>query len=67
MGKEARGVWGHLSDGDCEGKLLWEFPKLIFRGARQDDVIHQDEDVPLIGARFFLLSQQAFYKSRVPS
>lgn len=35
MGKEARGVWGHLSDGDCEGKLLWEFPKLIFRGAHR--------------------------------
>jgi hypothetical protein len=35
MGKEARGVWGHLTDGDCEGKLLWEFPKLIFRGAHR--------------------------------
>jgi hypothetical protein len=35
MGKEASGVWGHLTDGDCEGKLLWEFPKLIFRGAHR--------------------------------
>jgi hypothetical protein len=35
MGKEARGVWGHLADGDCEGKLLWEHPKLIFRGAHR--------------------------------
>jgi len=33
MGKEASGVWGQLSDGDSEGKLLWEPPKLIFRGA----------------------------------
>ncbi len=33
MGKELSGVWGHLTEGDCEGKLLWEFPKLIFRGA----------------------------------
>ena len=35
MSKEARGVWGHLADGDCEGKLLWEHPKLIFRGAHR--------------------------------
>ncbi|HJV42679.1 DUF3052 domain-containing protein [Caulobacter sp.] len=33
MGKEASGVWGQLSDGESEGKLLWEPPKLIFRGA----------------------------------
>ena len=33
MGKEARGVWGQLSDGESDGKLLWEPPKLIFRGA----------------------------------
>ena len=33
MGKEARGVWGQLSDGESDGKLLWEHPKLIFRGA----------------------------------
>lgn len=32
MGKEAR-AWGQLSDGESEGKLLWEPPKLIFRGA----------------------------------
>ena len=35
MGREARGVWGHLSDGEGEGKLLWEPPKLIFRGAHR--------------------------------
>lgn len=33
MGKEASGVWGQLSEGESEGKLLWEPPKLIFRGA----------------------------------
>ena len=33
MGKEARDVWGQLSDGESDGKLLWEHPKLIFRGA----------------------------------
>ena len=33
MGKEISGVWGQLSDGESDGKLLWEFPKLIFRGA----------------------------------
>jgi hypothetical protein len=33
MGKEASGVWGQLSDGESDGKLLWEPPKLIFRGA----------------------------------
>lgn len=33
MGREARGVWGRLSEGESEGKLLWEPPKLIFRGA----------------------------------
>ncbi len=33
MGKEAKGVWGQLSDGESDGKLLWEHPKLIFRGA----------------------------------
>lgn len=33
MGREASGVWGQLSDGESEGKLLWEPPKLIFRGA----------------------------------
>jgi len=33
MGKEAKGVWGQLSDGESDGKLLWEPPKLIFRGA----------------------------------
>jgi hypothetical protein len=33
MGKEASGVWGLLTDGESEGKLLWEPPKLIFRGA----------------------------------
>jgi len=32
MGKEAR-AWGQLSDGESDGKLLWEPPKLIFRGA----------------------------------
>jgi hypothetical protein len=35
MGKEAKGVWGQLSDGEGPGKLLWEPPKLIFRGAFQ--------------------------------
>jgi len=33
MGKEAKGVWGQLRDGEGPGKLLWEPPKLIFRGA----------------------------------
>jgi len=33
MGKEASGVWGLLTDGESEGKLVWEPPKLIFRGA----------------------------------
>lgn len=33
MGKEAKGVWGQLSDGESDGKLVWEPPKLIFRGA----------------------------------
>ncbi|MBC7669173.1 MAG: DUF3052 family protein [Gemmatimonadaceae bacterium] len=33
MGKEAKGVWGQLADGESDGKLLWEPPKLIFRGA----------------------------------
>ena len=33
MGKEAKGVWGLLADGESDGKLLWEPPKLIFRGA----------------------------------
>jgi hypothetical protein len=32
MGREAR-AWGQLSDGESDGKLLWEPPKLIFRGA----------------------------------
>ncbi|PXA78940.1 DUF3052 domain-containing protein [Caulobacter sp. D4A] len=32
MGKEAK-AWGQLSDGESDGKLLWEPPKLIFRGA----------------------------------
>jgi hypothetical protein len=32
MGKEAR-AWGQLTDGESDGKLLWEPPKLIFRGA----------------------------------
>lgn len=33
MGREAKGVWGELRDGEGPGKLLWEPPKLIFRGA----------------------------------
>ena len=32
MGREAR-AWGQLSEGESDGKLLWEPPKLIFRGA----------------------------------
>lgn len=35
MGKEAKGVWGQLTEGEGPGKLLWEPPKLIFRGAMQ--------------------------------
>jgi hypothetical protein len=33
MGREAKGVWGQLREGEGPGKLLWEPPKLIFRGA----------------------------------
>ncbi len=68
MGKEASGVWGQLSEGDSEGKLLWEPPKLIFRGAYRgiyqghalkqvraegDDLVLRD------GTRFTLESGQA--------
>ena len=42
MGKEASGVWGQLSEGESEGKLLWEPPKLIFRGAYRG--IYQGHD-----------------------
>jgi hypothetical protein len=68
MGKEASGVWGQLSDGESEGKLLWEPPKLIFRGAYRGiyqghalkNVRAEGDDLVLSdGTRFTLDSGQA--------
>jgi hypothetical protein len=55
MGKEAKGVWGHLSDGEGPGKLLWEPPKLIFRGAMQGTYQgHALRDIKVEGADLVL-------------
>jgi hypothetical protein len=68
MGKEARGVWGQLSDGESDGKLLWEPPKLIFRGAvrgiyqghaLRDLRVEGDDLVLTDGTRFTLPAGQA--------
>ena len=68
MGKEAKGVWGQLSDGESDGKLLWEPPKLIFRGAvrgifqghaLRDLRVEGDDLVLTDGTRFTLESGQA--------
>ena len=68
MGKEASGVWGQLSDGESEGKLLWEPPKLIFRGAYRGiyqghalkNVRAEGDDMVLSdGTRFTLEAGQA--------
>jgi hypothetical protein len=68
MGKEAKGVWGQLSDGESDGKLLWEPPKLIFRGAvrgifqghaLRDLRVEGDDLVLSDGTRFTLEPGQA--------
>lgn len=68
MGKEARGVWGQLSDGESDGKLLWEPPKLIFRGAvrgiyqghaLRDLKVEGDDLVLTDGTRFTLAPGEA--------
>ncbi len=68
MGKEAKGVWGQLSDGESDGKLLWEPPKLIFRGAvrgifqghaLRDLKVVGDDLVLSDGTRFTLEPRQA--------
>ena len=68
MGKEAKGVWGQLSDGESDGKLLWEPPKLIFRGAvrgifqghaLRDLRVEGDDLVLTDGTRFTLEPGQA--------
>lgn len=68
MGREAKGVWGQLSDGESEGKLLWEPPKLIFRGAvrgiyqghaLRDLRVEGDDLVLSDGTRFTLAPGQA--------
>ncbi|HWU13063.1 MAG TPA: DUF3052 domain-containing protein [Caulobacter sp.] len=68
MGREARGVWGQLSDGESDGKLLWEPPKLIFRGAvrgiyqghaLRDLRVEGDDLVLTDGTRFTLEPGQA--------
>jgi hypothetical protein len=68
MGKEAKGVWGQLSDGESDGKLLWEPPKLIFRGAvrgiyqghaLRDLKVEGDDLVLTDGTRFTLEPGQA--------
>ncbi|MGR4864471.1 DUF3052 family protein [Caulobacter sp. LARHSG274] len=68
MGKEAKGVWGQLSDGESDGKLLWEPPKLIFRGAvrgiyqghaLRDLRVEGDDLVLTDGTRFTLPAGQA--------
>lgn len=67
MGKEAR-AWGQLSDGESDGKLLWEPPKLIFRGAVRGiyqghalrDIRAEGDDIVLSdGTRFTLDPGQA--------
>ncbi|PVM86231.1 DUF3052 domain-containing protein [Caulobacter radicis] len=67
MGKEAR-AWGQLSDGESDGKLLWEPPKLIFRGAVRGiyqghalrDIRAEGNDIVLSdGTRFTLDPGQA--------
>ncbi|PLR20179.1 DUF3052 domain-containing protein [Caulobacter zeae] len=67
MGKEAR-AWGQLSDGESDGKLLWEPPKLIFRGAVRGiyqghalrDIRAEGDDIVLSdGTRFSLDPGQA--------
>ena len=68
MGKEAKGVWGQLSDGESDGKLMWEPPKLIFRGAvrgiyqchaLRDLRVEGDDLVLTDGTRFTLEPGQA--------
>lgn len=68
MGKEAKGVWGQLSDGESDGKLVWEAPKLIFRGAvrgiyqghaLRDLKVEGDDLVLTDGTRFTLEPGQA--------
>ncbi|MBO9709748.1 MAG: DUF3052 family protein [Caulobacter sp.] len=68
MGKEAKGVWGQLSGGDGPGKLLWEPPKLIFRGAVEGNFqghalrglrVEGDDLVLNDGTRFTLDAGQA--------
>lgn len=68
MGREAKGVWGQLSDGESDGKLLWEPPKLIFRGAvrgiyqghaLRDLRVEGDDLVLSDGTRFTLEPGQA--------
>ncbi|KQZ03237.1 hypothetical protein ASD21_20770 [Caulobacter sp. Root1455] len=68
MGKEAKGVWGQLSDGESDGKLVWEPPKLIFRGAvrgifqghaLRDLRVEGDDLVLTDGTRFTLEPGQA--------
>ena len=68
MGKEAKGVWGQLSDGESDGKLVWEPPKLIFRGAvrgiyqghaLRDLKVEGDDLVLTDGTRFSLEPGQA--------
>jgi len=68
MGKEAKGVWGQLSDGESDGKLVWEPPKLIFRGAvrgiyqghaLRDLRVEGDDMVLTDGTRFTLEPGQA--------
>lgn len=68
MGKEAKGVWGQLREGDGPGKLLWEPPKLIFRGAVQGAYqgqalrglkVEGDDLVLYDGTRFTLDAGQA--------
>ncbi|HWW28316.1 MAG TPA: DUF3052 domain-containing protein [Caulobacter sp.] len=68
MGKEAKGVWGQLADGESDGKLFWEPPKLIFRGAvrgiyqghaLRDLRVEGDDLVLTDGTRFTLEPGQA--------
>jgi hypothetical protein len=68
MGREAKGVWGQLSDGESDGKLVWEPPKLIFRGAvrgiyqghaLRDLKVEGDDLVLTDGTRFTLEPGQA--------
>jgi hypothetical protein len=68
MGREAKGVWGQLRDGEGPGKLLWEPPKLIFRGAVEGNFqghalrglrVDGDDLVLSDGTRFTLDAGQA--------